>query len=160
MLHKSYCLITGYHFPRGPTATPLIPHSSSFPSSPLFLVLSLIFSKAPHLFPPSLLPPSILLLLLLIPPLLYLSLPSFVLVSSFLLDRLLSEMAAGSSVAQLGINKHLDFSLLSPSPVPLLFPFQFCAHTSTTQGFSFSIVICVLADPDHLSIRQKRAVYE
>lgn len=63
------------------------------------------------------------------------SFPPLMLVSSFLLCRLLSEMAASSSVAQLGINKHLDISLLSPSLVALFFSSHFCTHTRTTRAF-------------------------
>lgn len=135
MLHKSCCLITGYHFPGGS-------HCHSFNSSlfhllflsPIpvfsltcFLLLYFLFSillSNPYACS------SFLLRSYPLSP----SLPS-VLVSSFLLGRLLSEMAAGSSVAQLGINKHLDISLLSPSPVALFFSFHFSPRTRTTQAF-------------------------
>lgn len=65
--------------------------------------------------------------------------PPFMHLSSFLLDRLLSEIAAGSSVAQLGINKHLDISLLILSLVALFFslPFFFLTQGQDKCFFPF-----------------------
>lgn len=148
MLHKSCCLITRYHFPRGTAAalfltlllsSPL-PQSYPWSSQPntltsflLFYFLSIFIFETPPL--------------LLISPLHIFSLspisPPFMHLSSFLLDRLLSEIAAGSSVAQLAINKHLDISLLIPSPVALFFSFHFSPHTRTRQVFLSSLVFSV-----------------
>lgn len=144
--HKS-CVITGFHLPWGPTATPLILHSSSLPLSyPCYSLLAgvlCLFFYKPHLCSSFLLCSTSLFPM---------SFPSFMSVSSSLLDRLLSEMAAGSSVAQLGINKRLDISLLSPSPVALFFP----SSPSSPRGRHKRFFLhCTHGDPEHLSIRQQ-----
>lgn len=120
MLHKSCCLIIGYHFPRGLSAASLI-HPFFHPAFYFFISLTLSLASSSCsssiylFFPPMFLISSLQSLLNIF------SRPC-VHLSSFLLEGALSEMATGSSVAQLGINKHLDISLLSPSPVDPFFP--------------------------------------
>ena len=136
MLRKSCCLITGYRFPWGPTAAPLIPLTAPFTPLPQSCPwYSPLTAKPPNLLPLSLLPLSILPFkphqrLLLFP----ISRPPFMRFSSFLRDRLISQMATGSSVAQLGINKHLDISLLCPLPFALFRPFDSSSHKRRTQA--------------------------
>lgn len=167
ILHNCCCLITGYHFPQGSCAFPLIPpfppfiHSSSSPVPSLILsppqpkpftcllqtiILSLLplpsaTPRSPFFYP---------YLLLLISPLQPLS--SYLLSSlpqsspPLLLDRLLSEMAAGSSVAQLGINKHLDIFLQSPSHVSPFF-FLSCIILFFFSSTKPHTQTCILLSP-------------